>query len=632
MLGRRIVEPCPAIEDTKDSQWLPEATTSLTVRRVKSAGLRIVTESEALWPDVSLGHVNTLRPPSVNPQSYLSMKTPDTSHTFGFPNPTMASPKHPYAVTSSPSASPATGILHARRLSRYSQVESTLRSAAKVSYVEVPPQELQIRVLEKATAILSEQARDAQACASKLRARLAEKGSKSLTREELEALQREYWMEEHRSVARKIQCEETKGLLTKLSSPISEVPPPLVVASPPLTRQEANLARFLQLSPTRIDLPRSRSTLTSPTLTRRKTISHARPMRLRPSALDLALLSPIQSHRRRSRSFDATHSRRNSGSTDATFVSEHSSEQSTVALPPAPVKSPSYPVLSELDGVIRIAKMASRRPLETLLAEAGDIAIPEYAVDLIEDFAASPISVDTMLSPVVFSRSPSTLFSPMSPRSQPPPQLEMPSLSALEDRDPRRSLSMPDFSHFAMEDEEPPKFNSPVRAPSRPSSPPSLPRPSSRTGNIIDRLRSPAAGNGTPVVPRRPATANACLRSTATQSLHASSIRFGSLRLSSPSLMTVPESDVDPLQRPQSSMSGYGYASPEAVLERAETGGEVKPGRGRFSISSIRRRRFNSTPSDVGTRESRSIKEKAEGAKGVLRGLRRKLSMLGSQR
>lgn len=50
MLGERIVEPFPAIEDVESLLSLPEPCGGLTVRRVKSAGLRIVTEGDALWP------------------------------------------------------------------------------------------------------------------------------------------------------------------------------------------------------------------------------------------------------------------------------------------------------------------------------------------------------------------------------------------------------------------------------------------------------------------------------------------------------------------------------------------------------------------------------------------------------
>ncbi|KAM5544542.1 hypothetical protein V8D89_001440 [Ganoderma adspersum] len=647
MLGERIVEPFPAIEDVESLLSLPEPCGGLTVRRVKSAGLRIVTEGDALWP-ASSSSANCLRPPS-NRQSYLSIKTPDTSHTFGRPNPTMASPKHSRRLAPSPSSSPSAAILHSRRLSRYSQVERALRSAVEVCSSELSPQELQIRALEKATALLGDQARDAQACAAKLRARLGGTDSKSLSPNELKTLQHEYWMEEHRSAAMKDQSEKTRDLLTKLNSPVGEVSPPLS-ATPPAwstTRQEANLARFLHISPTHVDLAPNRSPSTSPNLlSRRKTIAQMRPLRLRPSAMDLALRTPMQERRRRSRSLDGTHSRRNSNSTDATFVSEDASEQTALTLPLGSLKAPPSPDSSRTDGFVRIQGTIPRRPRHVLLAELGDVTIPDYAVDLIEDFAASPVSVSTMLSPVFTPESPTTVVfastptvvSPVSPFTQSRSHqfhLQAPSLGAIEDGFSRASSSMPDFSDFKLGERpsttEPGNGN---RSPAGDSSPP--PRPSSRAGSILDRLRSPPTEASspspntsttvtTPFLQRRSPTANATVRMSATQSLLLPMRKFGSMRgATSPSLVTVPEAE--PVERPQSSMSAYGFPSPETILEHGEADGDGKMGsKGRFAMALFTRRRGNSASSDsIAMRSMRG--EGREGARGALVRMRKKLS------
>ncbi|KAI1797417.1 hypothetical protein LXA43DRAFT_877659 [Ganoderma leucocontextum] len=653
MLGERIVEPFPTIEDGEGLLSLPEPCGGLTVRRVKSAGLRIVTESDALWPASSSANANCLRPASNRLSYYPLSTTPDTSHTFGRPNPTMASPKHPRRLAPSPSSFPSAAILHSRRLSRYSQVERALRSAVETCSSELSPQELQIRALEKATAMLSDQARDAQACAAKLRARLEGTGSKPLSPDELRTLQHEYWMEEHRSAAKKDQSEKTRDLLTKLSSPVVGVPRPLS-ATPSTrgtTRQEANLAHFLQLSPTHVDLTHSRSPSTSPILlTRRKTISQMRPLRLRSSAMDVALRAPIQERPRRSRSLDGTHSRRNSGSTDATFVSEDASEQTALALPLASLKAPLSS--SPTDGFIRIENIVSRRPRHVLLAEVGEITIPDYATDLIEDFAASPVSVTTMLSPVFTSESPTTVVfaspptvvSPVSPPAQSRPlqsHLKALSLGAIEVGFPRASSSMPDFSDFTLT--ERPSTAEPGSPTGGDPSPP--PRPSSRAGSILDRLRSPPtdgsspstntnAGTSTPFLHRRPPTANATVRASATQSLLFPMRKFGSMRVTSPSLVTVPEAE--PIERPQSAMSSYGFPSPQTVLEHAEADEVGKTGgKGRFSMTLFTPRRFNSASSDTIATRDGSARERGEGEgpRGVLLRMRRKLSTtFGSQK
>ncbi len=520
-------------------------------------------------------------------RSIRTSRTPDTSHTFGRPNPTTMSPKRPSSSRlSTPSTSTPSPAIRARRLSRYSQAESALRSAVEVSSAEVSPQELQIRALEKATAILGEQARDAQACALKLRQ--AVKTQKGLSPEEVKLLQRECWLEERRSSARKDQSAQTRDLLTKLCSPISEVPPPLVESPNLMTQREVNLAKFMQLSPTRITVPLlNRSTSTSPVVRdRRQTISQVRPMQLRTSALDLALRSPISAHRR-TMSADGNHSRRGSNSTDATLVSDEPNQQTRQAkfnpkLPPSPTWG------LGLDGVVRIEKAGSPRPRDSLEAEVGDVSIPDYAVGLLEELIAD-VTLPALIIPSL------TASSPQYPSSSP---LTPSPVFA------RTSLSMPDFTLFELDET--------ASRPSTPTSPSWTSRPPSR---ILDRLRSQpdiraaaaaaAAPVTTPLRPR-PTTANAHLRASVTQSLHnpldngSSVFKFSSMRLTSPSLVTVPESDTDLESRPQSSMSGYIFESPETVLGRNSQAGadhgesEGRTIRRRFSLRSFRRERFNS--------------------------------------
>lgn len=48
MLGQKIIESYADFENDNASYLLPEPSTGLTIRRIKSAGLRIVTESETL--------------------------------------------------------------------------------------------------------------------------------------------------------------------------------------------------------------------------------------------------------------------------------------------------------------------------------------------------------------------------------------------------------------------------------------------------------------------------------------------------------------------------------------------------------------------------------------------------------
>ena len=427
--------------------------------------------------------------------------------------------------------------------------------------------------------MLSDQARDAQACAAKLRQ--AVKSQKGLSLQEVKTLQRECWLEERRSNARKDQSAHTRDLLTKLCSPIREVPPALVESPIPMTQREVNLAKFMQLSPTRVQFPsHSRSTSLSPVIRdRRQTISQVRPMRLRASALDLALRSPI-TVRKRSKSLDGSHSRRGSNSSDETFVSD---EQTAVAQQTEfHLKPPPSPTLPCSEGVVRIENSGLPRPRASLEAEVGDVSLPDYAVGLLEELVAD-VTLPALVIPSSIS---------------PAPQFPSPSPLSPSPVFARMSLSMPNFTPFDI-DEIASRSSTPTSPPSPPSRPPS---------RILDRLRSQPDTRvpGDSVTPLRPrsTTPNAHLRPSVTQSLHnplsssGSVFKFGSLRLTSPSLITVPESDtdLDSQSRPQSSMSGYLWESPEAVLERGKGlgEGEGRTIKRRFSLRSFRRQRFNS--------------------------------------
>ncbi|OJT14354.1 hypothetical protein TRAPUB_9105 [Trametes pubescens] len=546
MLGQRIIESYADLPNDDDSPLLQAEFTSLTVRRIKSAGLRIVTESETESPDALRDNTNTLRPPNYR-NSFMSIRTPDTSHTFGLPNPSMFSPdsttSHRHTPASTPSPASAE-LLASRRLSRYSRAESALQSAVEASSAEVSPHELQIQVLERATAVLSEQARDAQACAERLRACLADK---ELPPEEFKSLQRARWLEEHKSTAKQAQSAHTRELVVKLSSPIKEEPP--FIKSPRvMTREEMNLARFLQRSPTRIAFPPTRSPPVSPVLHRRKTLAQVRPLRLRVSAMDLALRSPLRTHGRAS-SLDGGHARSESASTDATFVSQDSNGQTAVTKPSishlklASSLSP-LPFPSKGEGIVSIEKYAALRSREELLAEVGDVTLPDYAVDLLEDLVGSSLDIS------------------------------LPEIAGLGGAPTTHTGSEPDIAFSSAADYGPepitPLLFSRIRSQSDtpPPSSPSITHPTARR-------RSAAP---TP-------------RTSFRHSLAAP--RFSSLRLSGPSLEAVPEgpsTGSDAPSRPHSSLSGRFMLDSSSAL-RGSTDGSPRPSgdQRRYSVVSFRR-------------------------------------------
>ncbi|KAI8982713.1 hypothetical protein BD414DRAFT_579005 [Trametes punicea] len=560
MIGQKIIESYAELEERETTCLHAESSTGLSIRRIKSAGLRIVTEGETASLGASQEKLNTLHAPEY-PSSYLSVRTPDTSHTFGLPNPTMVSfepsDTKPSASTSSTS-SPE--VLTARRLLRYSRAERALRAVLDMSSAEGSPEELQIRILEKATAMLNEQARDAQACAERLRELLA---TKELSSDELRTLQRQRWLEEHNSRARKDEFFLARALLTRLSSSFTDsAPTPLQSSSPAvMTRREANLALFLQHSPTRIAFSKSMARSPLPLLStantyRRKTISQVRPLRLRTSAMELALRSPIRVHSR-SRSLDGGwHSRSNSNTTDATIVSEGSSGQTAVAQPSIPDVKPSTspsPVFGESEGTAIIEKLAMMRPLDELVAAVGDVALPDYAVELLEELISPSLKIS--LNDVSTQES-SPAFKTSSESS--PVFAAFPSVRA----EPDTALPVPRL-------------------------------PSQFDNSSCSSSRCPSSLPDAVTAPRR----RAALLSLP-QSLHVPKPKFSSIRLnSSNSLRPVPEDR----HRTQSSLDGryiHDYGSSSAMSqsargERRTKGQEERTNHGvehrRFSVLSFRR-------------------------------------------
>ncbi|OBZ75206.1 hypothetical protein A0H81_04604 [Grifola frondosa] len=395
MIGQKIVESL-SIDESWDGKSVPQPLTGLTVRRTKSVGLRIVTEPPT--PSDNLVQDPTTERLSDRRSSYISVITPDSSHTFGCPNPTMVSlNKDKISASGSPSSprpprSPS--YMKARRSSRYSEAENALKSAVAQSSSERTSQELQIRALEHVTALLSQQASDAQACVVKLRASIA--GSE-LAPDELRQLHRERWLEERRSVACGRQSKMTHDLLARLSTTSDNAPFNHTQPLSSKSRREMNLARFFERSPTRTPSPwRSSAPATYYHVPdRRKTISSVRTMHLRPSALTLALQRPMQLHR--SISLDGS---------DVPLRSPLQAHRDLRALASPQEKLAESPVspTGRWQGYATIHRSAVPRSRAELVAQLDDVALPDYALRLLEKFSAS--STDVSLRPAGASTRP----------------------------------------------------------------------------------------------------------------------------------------------------------------------------------------------------------------------------------
>ncbi|KAH7928128.1 hypothetical protein BV22DRAFT_1059738 [Leucogyrophana mollusca] len=414
MIGQRILD---RIDEHLDAPEPPR------YHGLKPPTLRIVTSS---IPDMkaALGErTNTVQPPKDYLTPNLSY-TPNTCHTFGRPNPTTILP------------SPTGGSSRDRRERRYSVAEQALADALRSPSSQRSPQELQIQALEQATALLSAHAHDSRDRVAKLRLCLADR---EVDPASYSALQQERWMMEKRQSAVDSEVKELTQQLASLKvdrnrSQDSEN----IVLTKTIdneAKRRANLARFLQYSPTRTSFSIGHKPTPLPdysTFSRRMTISDVSPIRLRPSTVVSPMRRFSSVHSRRAsldgeRSISAIRSRKpwtptsngRAPRSPLTMVAENGTRAASNRRP-APLSSrisstpsnhgsddlvstrPSTPPLSitsetssssaqavgDNGGVATIYERAQPRPRAEILANLrdDDVRIPEYALDLLGDF------------------------------------------------------------------------------------------------------------------------------------------------------------------------------------------------------------------------------------------------------
>ncbi|ETW82765.1 hypothetical protein HETIRDRAFT_106953 [Heterobasidion irregulare TC 32-1] len=253
MIGRKIITIQEEdFEGDAGGSTLSASGAGLTAPRIRKPNLRILTKGNAdpPCPSAFKERMNYVETPqrSANqyrPSSLTTLFTPDTSHTFGRPNPTSCAPPSP--------AEMAKNIT--RRLDRYSRDEAALTTAFQHYHASSlsSPNETKIVILEQATALLSARAEEAKKRVAELRLRLAEN---SVTDErEIRTLQKERWMEEKRAgkveEERKVVGIHADALLSsgdkenKYSRDTSAS-----TSSVEEWRKQVNLARFFERSPT----------------------------------------------------------------------------------------------------------------------------------------------------------------------------------------------------------------------------------------------------------------------------------------------------------------------------------------------------------------------------------------------
>ena len=240
---------------------------------------------------------------------------------------------------------------------------------------EASPEDLRIQILEHATAFLNAQIQEAQECAEELRRCLADRNTHLGERQ---GYQREKWRTDRRLAALRATLTEstrvTRQTVPKNSEDEMTLP----------ARRQANLSSFFQRGSRKAPL-RFNCAVTGKVLERR-VLKQVSPLLLKPSipsnwTQSLSVpdnVPPLYTRRRRSEKMISTTSTREGPRAPS------SSDEGTSASSLSPKTLPDDNIAIAHDGIALILSPILRSD-EEIIAEMGDIALPAYTFNLLDD-------------------------------------------------------------------------------------------------------------------------------------------------------------------------------------------------------------------------------------------------------
>lgn len=256
-----------------------------------------------------------------------------------------------------------------RKSSRYEAAHRALLDRSGHLPPETSPDDLKIKALEHATAYLHAQIQEAQECTEQLRRCLANRNTQVGERR---SYQREKWRADRRLDALRSLMESTRAT----PQTVPKCSEDEMTSSP--ARKQANLSSFFQHGSRRAPL-RFNCAVTGKALERR-VLKQVSPLQLKPttpstwtqSPLVPDNILPLYARRRQSERMISTSSPSYS-TTEGT---------STSSLSP---KTPSDDNIRTTDDGVALILPPVLRSHEEIVAEMGDIALPAYALNLLED-------------------------------------------------------------------------------------------------------------------------------------------------------------------------------------------------------------------------------------------------------
>lgn len=258
--------------------------------------------------------------------------------------------------------------MSARKSSRYEAAHRTLLDRSGHLPPETSPEDLKIRALEHATAFLNAQIQEAQECTEQLRRHLADQNTQLKDRQ---GYQREKWRADRRLATLRVLVQSTR--VSHQTVPNTSGDEMAFLSA----RKQANLSSFFQRGSRKAPL-RFNCAVTGKGLETR-VLKQVSPLLLKPSTSSIRTQSffvpdtipPLYTRRRQSEKIISM--------TSTCSTTEHTSMSSL-----SPRTLPDDNISFTHDGIARILSPTLRSD-EEIIAEMGDIALPAYALNLLDD-------------------------------------------------------------------------------------------------------------------------------------------------------------------------------------------------------------------------------------------------------
>ena len=266
-----------------------------------------------------------------------------------------------------------------KKSSRYEAAHRALLDRSGNLRPETSPEDLKIQALQHAAAFINARIQETQECTEQLRWRLADRDTQFRERQ---GYQREKWRADRRLAALRALMESAQAIHQTVPKKFEDE----MVSLP--ARQQANLSSFFQRGSRKAPL-QFNCAVTGRTLERR-VLKQVSPLLLKPSIpptwtpppLVPYDVPPLYARRRQSEKMINMASTRKGHRAPSSTSYSFTEGTSTSSFSPKTL--PDDNIRTTHDGIARILSPILRSD-EEIIAEMGDIPLPTYALNLLED-------------------------------------------------------------------------------------------------------------------------------------------------------------------------------------------------------------------------------------------------------